>query len=767
MHQGVEHPFWFFLLGTIAAAITVFMYIPALRKNILTPMVFDKLKTMLPTIGETEQVALEAGTVWWDKELFSGQPQWKDMMAFPIAPLSQEEQAFMDGPVEELCGMLDDFAIMQRWDLTEDTWQFLKDHKFFGMIIPKEYGGLGFSAQAHSAVVAKLASRSTSAAVTVMVPNSLGPAELLLHYGTQAQKDYYLPRLATGEEIPCFGLTEPNAGSDAGGMQSRGVICKGTYEGKEVLGIQLNWEKRWITLSPIATVIGLAFLLEDPDGLIGDKKHLGITCALVPSNLEGVNIGQRHNPLMSSFKNGPTWGKDVFIPLDAIIGGVDRAGQGWKMLMESLAAGRSISLPALSSAQSKVALRVAHNHACIREQFGLSIVRFEGVEEKLTPIAGLNYVLEGARNLTCGAVDAGEFPSVISAVMKAYSTETSRKILNDAMDIRAGNAITLGPKNVLGNMYIAAPIGITVEGANILTRTLIIFGQGAIRCHPHIQNEIKAIGQNDLDLFDRSFWGHVGLSVRNGIRAMLLSLTNGHLEPAPGNQHSKRVLQQLSRYSACFAVMSDTAMGVLGGALKRKEKLSGRMADALSWMYLTTATVKHYMDQGQPENHRAVFLWSTQYGLYQIQQALLGVLDNFPVRPIAWALKLLFFPLGRAADFPSDTLGHHVVESLRDPSLRDFLTKGIYMPDAQDPGLGHLEHTYQAVMACYDIQAKIKEAIAAGTLNKKSSTLLEDAVAATIITPEEKQKLDGLHSLKQEAIRVNDYKDQKEMQNHA
>ncbi|MCB0327151.1 MAG: acyl-CoA dehydrogenase [Bdellovibrionales bacterium] len=739
---------------------TAILAVPAIRKKTISKSIMKLLSKMLPSIGETERIALEAGTVWLDRELFSGKPDWEKLLWFKVQDLSKEEQAFIDGPVEKLCEMMNDWEIKQAWDLKPEIWDFLKKEKFFGMIIPKEYGGLGFSAQAHSAVVMKIGTRCNAGAVTVMVPNSLGPAELLLHYGTKEQKDYYLPRLANGQEIPCFGLTEPEAGSDAANAKSTGVICKGTYEGKEVLGMRLNWEKRWITLGPISTIIGLAFSLHDPDHLLGDKEKLGITCALIPSNLPGVSIGERHNPLGLGFQNGPNWGKDVFVPLDFIIGGPKMAGQGWRMLMECLAAGRSISLPAMATANAKLSVRVASAHGMVREQFGLPIAKFEGVEEHLSQIAGLTYLIEGARRLTAGAVDAGEKPSVISAIMKAYTTEICRGIITSAMDIRAGAGITLGPKNILGSIYTSIPISITVEGANILTRTLIIYGQGAIRCHPNIQDEIDAIEKNDLDLFDRAFFSHVTFVIENKVRAFLLALTGGKMaKTGIVKKPYSSALGHLSRLSAGFAFLSDVAMGVLGGSLKRKEKISGRFADALAWMYLASASIKRFVDEGEKKQHVALMKWSTQYCIYHAEQALIGILQNFPNRFIGWSVQKVIFPFGARYKMPSDKLGAVIAkEMVENTEIRDLLSDSVYIPTHETEGLGFLEKTYQMILQAAPIENKIKQAIKNGSLTaKKGDPLAKLAFDQGMISREEYEFLETLSRLKREAIEVDHF----------
>lgn len=745
-------------LWIVLCALTVIFMFAPIRRILFARILMSIMRKVLPPIGETERIALEAGTVWWDKELFSGNPNWKEMMDFKIQPLSEEEKQFLDGPVEKLCEMGNDWEINQKWDLSEEIWSFLKEHKFFGMIIPKKYGGLGFSAQAHSEIITKLGSRSSAIAVTVMVPNSLGPAELLLHYGTDQQKDYYLPRLAKGEEIPCFALTEPQAGSDASSLKSTGIICNGVYNGEATVGIRLNWEKRWITLAPISTLIGLAFQLLDPDHILGTEEDIGITCALIPANLPGIEVGKRHNPLHAAFQNGPTRGKDVFVPLDFIIGGPKNAGQGWRMLMESLAAGRSISLPAMACGNSKLAVRTVAAHGQIREQFNMSIAKFEGVEEKIANMAGLMYLSDASRKLTAAAVDAGEKPSVVSAIMKAYTTENARQIVNDAMDIRAGASITLGPKNPLGSIYMSIPISITVEGANILTRTLIIFGQGAIRCHPFVQKEIGAIEKNDSKAFDAAFFGHVGHVIRNSIRTLLLGLTSARLAITPGNCPQKRMLQKLTRMSAAFAFLTDVSMGVIGGALKRKEKISGRLADILSWMYLATACVKRYQDDGEKKQDLPFIRWTTELCFYNIQKAFYGVFANFTPGFLGWFLKKMIFPYGAPFRLPVDRLGHEMSRALfENPSVKESLTQGMFIPKGPEEGLGFMENTLRVIYDAETSMAKVKAAISKKIVSKHSTRLFQDALDKKIISLEEKTKLDTMEQLKRHAIEVDEF----------
>lgn len=660
-------PSWLFgpvLLGSCVLA--ALFGIPSLRSRLVTAWLMPRIAKILPQLGETERIALEAGTVWWDGELFSGRPRWRRLLDFPVPDLTEKERVFLEGPVDELCAMIDEWKVQQAGDLPEAVWDFIRRERLFGMIIPEEFGGLGLSAQAHSAVITKLASRSLTAAVTVMVPNSLGPAELLLHYGTEEQKGHYLPRLARGEEIPCFALTEPSAGSDAAATESQGVVCRDSHDGRDVLGMRLNWRKRYITLGPVATVLGLAFRLRDPEGLLGDHEDLGITCALIPADLPGIEIGKRHDPLGVPFQNGPNEGREVFVPLDCIIGGPSMAGQGWRMLMESLAAGRSISLPSVSVGGAELCARVVSAYGMVREQFDTPIGRFEGVQEPLARIAGLTYVMNAARHLTAAAVDAGEKPAVLSAIVKAYSTDGLRTVADDAMDVRAGAAIMRGPRNVLARVHASVPIGITVEGSNILTRSMIIFGQGALRCHPYAHEEIAAAQAGDLERFDRAFFGHLGFVASNVARSLLLGLTLGRLERSPTDGPVAHVFGRLSHMSAAFALLADAAIGTLGGRLKRLEKLSGRFADALAWMYLASATLKRFHDSDQPAREEPIVRWACAHALAEIEGALKGILDNLPARPVAWLLRPLIFPLGARCRGADDELGGRAARALLD-----------------------------------------------------------------------------------------------------
>jgi acyl-CoA dehydrogenase len=635
--------------------------------------------------------------------------------------------------------MIDDWKISQDRELPKDLWTFLKQKRFFGMIIPVEYGGLGFSALGHSAVLTKVASRSIPVACTLMVPNSLGPAELLLHYGTDEQRTYYLPRLATGEEIPCFALTEPHAGSDAAASRSRGIVCRGSFGGKDVIGIRLNLSKRYITLAPIATVIGLAFDMQDPDRLLGGKVELGMTCALIPRDTPGLAIGERHDPMGVPFPNGPITGMNVFVPLDYVIGGRQCVGHGWRMLMECLAVGRAVSLPALSVAALEVVARVTGAYAAIREQFNIPIGHFQGIEEPLARIAGFTYIMNAARVLTCGAIDAGEKPGIISAVSKAYLTEGMRARIADGMDIMAGAAICRGPRNILARIYVAAPIAITVEGANILTRSLIIFGQGAIRCHRFIQKEIRAIEENDLIKFDKLFFEHVGFFFSNALRSLCLAMSGGWPAAVPGGRATSYYFSRLTRFSTAFSVVADVALVTLGSSFKVQEKVSGRLADALAWMFMASAALKRFHDEGQPADDLPLLRWSCDLALWKIQEALVGVLDNLPNRGAALILHILIFPFGARLRPPRDDLGSQVARRMLDTGgMRHRLTRDIFIPDQGEDGLGQLEAAFKLIATAREAQKKTRNAVNQGRLTKEPvHSLTERAVGQGIINAEE------------------------------
>jgi len=753
------------VLWAVFATGAVLLNPSPLRRAVLGAPLLALFRKILPQVSQTEQEALDAGTVWWDGELFSGKPDWAKLLAYPKPTLSAEERAFVDGPVEELCAMLNDWQVTyELYDLPPHVWQFIKDRGFLGMIIPKQYGGKGFSALAHSEVVMKLTTRSGTAAVSVMVPNSLGPAELLLHYGTDAQKQYYLPRLAKGLEMPCFALTNPEAGSDAGAIPDFGIVCRGEWEGKpNVLGMRLTWEKRYITLGPIATLLGLAFRLYDPDHILGNNDDIGITLALIPTGTPGVHIGRRHLPLNAVFMNGPNWGKDVFIPMDYIIGGIDYMGRGWKMLMNCLAAGRSISLPANGVGMSKLCALTTGAYGRVRTQFRLSVGRFEGVEEAIARIGGNTYIMDAARVMTAGAVDLGEKPSVVSAIVKYHLTERARQVINDAMDVHAGKGICMGPNNYLARAYQQTPIAITVEGANILTRSMIIFGQGAIRGHPYVLKEIAATRETDharaLVDFDAAFFGHVAFVISNKARALWLGLTRGHFVGVPGDAHTRRYYQQLTRLSSGFALMADAAMFVLGGSLKRRERLSARLGDILSVLYLASAALKHYEDNSRPAGDLPLLHWSLQDALHKIQEAFYGLFDNLPNRAASFALRHVIFPTGKEFDPPHDRLGQQVVHMLLEPNAaRDRLTAGVFIPKDEHDPVGTLEAALRAVIAAEPVGAKIRaardKAVIAG---KFPGEIVDEALAKGVITREEKAAMDKAGVLRRRAIMVDDF----------
>ncbi len=711
------------------------------RRDFITKPIFSWARGVLPAMSDTEREALEAGDVWWDADLFTGNPDWSKLLANAPATLTDEERAFLNGPVDELCAMLDDWKINSEWrDLPPEAWAFIKRHKFFGMIIPKEFGGLGFSPYAHSEVVRKISSRSLAAAVTVMVPNSLGPGELLMRFGTREQQQQWLPRLADGRDIPCFGLTSPEAGSDAASMIDTGVICKGSFEGREVLGLRLNWHKRYITLGPVATLLGLAFKAYDPDHLVGQEGDLGISVALIPTHLEGVRIGHRHLPAMQVFQNGPNWGKDVFIPMDYIIGGQERLGQGWKMLMTALAAGRGISLPSLSAAGAAYAARTTGAYARIREQFGISISKFEGIEEPLARIAGTAYLLDAARRLTCAALNQGHHPAVISGIMKLHATERMRIAIDDAMDIHGGKAV------------IDVPVGITVEGANILTRNLIVFGQGAIRAHPYLLEEMNALGEADrakgLDAFDTAFWKHLSHSFTTMFRAWGRSWTGGMFAPAPDAGEATKFYRQLSRYSSAFALCADMALLTLGGALKRKEMLSARFGDILSELYLLSAALKRWQDEGRQQADLPALEWCMASGFKTIENRFAEILANLPNRFVAVILKFLIQPFGAGVLGPSDRVVHQCAQLVLEPSAaRDRLTPDLSHVD-DDRGVARLEKAFLLVTGAEDISKQMH----AARLHDWN-----EAVKKGVITQAEGEKLAAAQEAVARVIEVDDF----------
>jgi acyl-CoA dehydrogenase len=744
-------PAWWRAVLIFAYTLLIVLNIRPLRLPLLTRPFLRSFRKLLPSMSATEREALDAGTVWWDGELFTGGPDWRKLMSAKVPTLTAVEQAFLDGPCEQLCAMLDDWDITHvRADLPPEVWSFIKSNGFFGMIIPRRYGGLEFSAYGHSCVLTKIASRSGTASSTIAVPNSLGPAELLLHYGTEAQKNHFLPRLARGEDVPCFALTGPRAGSDAASIPDTGVICKGSWQGAEIVGIKLNFSKRYITLAPVATLVGLAFRLFDPQHLMGERADLGITCALIPWDTPGVTIGRRHFPLNVAFQNGPILGVDVFVPIEAIIGGFAMAGFGWRMLVEQLSVGRCISLPSSATGGAQAAVYASAAYARIRRQFNMPIGRFEGVEQVLARMAARTYIMDAARSVTAGAIDGGEKPSVPSAMLKYHATEFGRMIANDAMDVHGGKGICLGPNNYLGRGYQIVPVAITVEGANILTRSLIIFGQGAVRCHPFVLREMNAARNSDHDAgaleFDGALMGHVGFAISNAVRSAILGLTLARFTNVPRTGATARYFQHVNRYSASFALATDVAMLALGGYLKKKETLSARLGDVLSAMYLASMVLKHHENQGRPAEDLPLVEWACRSLLYQAQEQLHLFLRNFPNRPLAAFMRLLIFPRGLTYFPPSDRLGRDIADLIMQPTAaRERLSRHIYKTQESSNPLGMLQAALMlATMAeslekrirvdgvktgritALDLPGQISQALQAGILNESEAAALRD-----------------------------------------
>lgn len=757
------------LLITTIAGVFVVLKNDDYRIRWLSHRLYILFKKKLPTMSDTERDALEAGTVWWEGELFSGKPNWRILHSYPKPSLSADEQAFLDTEVETVCNMVDDWTLTRHdHDLPPEVWAYLKNKGFFGFIIPTDYGGLGFSAQAHSAIISKLSTRSSALSVSVMVPNSLGPAELLIHYGTEAQKSHYLPRLARGEEIPAFALTSPWAGSDAAAIPDSGIVCWGEWQGAQVLGIRVSWEKRYITLAPICTVLGLAFRLYDPDALLGTTVDLGITCALVPSDHPGVQIGHRHFPLDAMFMNGPTRGHEVFIPLDFIIGGAEQAGKGWRMLMECLAAGRAISLPASYTGMARITAGSVGAYATIRQQFNAPIRRFEGVAEVLARIGGYTYLMDAARSMTAQSIDLGAKPAVSSAIVKYHLTELGRKVVNDGMDIIGGKGICLGPSNFLGRAYQQLPVGITVEGANILTRSLIMFGQGAIRCHPYVLEEMKAVQNPDekagVAEFDHAFWAHIRFILANTGRTILYALTGRAFSKVTVNVAPEmlKYYHALNRCSAAFALLADASMLTLGGTLKRRESLSGRLADILSQLYLISATLKRYEDEGRQSADAPLAHWAIQDGFYRMQQAMEGIFHNFPNRSLALLLKLCVFPYGRPFKAPTDKLGQKVAYLMTEQSdTRKRLTHLNFIPKGTHEPIRAIESAFEASLATQDIDAKIRSIEKSGLLTNNPQANVRDMATAVYlakgISQEEYEKVVARNLLRDHVIAVDEF----------
>lgn len=760
-----EAGFFSSLLAIICFALpAVFLNNKSLRQQYFSKPFLKFYKKALPALSETEQVALEAGTVYWDAELFSGKPDFKKLHAIKKPELTSDEKEFLAGPVAELCTMLDEHEYNhEKGDMPQEIWDFIMKNKFFAMIIPKQYGGLGFTALGHSAVLQKVSSRSAVAAATLAVPNSLGPAELLLEYGTEEQKDHYLPRLSQGLEIPCFGLTGPTAGSDATSIPDTGVVCKKKIKGKEVLGINLNFDKRYITLAPVATVVGLAFQMLDPDNLLGDKKQLGITLALIPRDTKGMEIGRRHLPLDVMFMNGPIRGKDVFIPMDYIIGGQDMIGHGWRMLVECLSVGRAISLPSCSTGGAKMVAFATGAYARIRKQFNLPIGRFEGIEEALCRIAGKTYSCAATSTMTALAVDRGERPAVPSAIAKMHTTDMARSMISDSMDIHGGKGIIMGPGNYLGRAWMGAPIWITVEGANILTRSMIIFGQGAIRCHPYVLKEMEAAYLDDADeslrQFDKVLFQHMGYSFQNGVRSFFQGLGTWRLERSPGDKFTKQFYSKITRYSAAFGFAADVSMLTLGGSLKKREKTSARLGDVLSHLYMASAVLKRYLDQGEQSADQPIVAWAMHHHFYEIEQALKMLSYNFPSKGVGMFLRRVIFPLGTHELPPGDRLGHKAASLLLSPNeTRQRLTDGIDKVESEHHFVAKMNHVLAKVIDTEPLERRILKAIKTGEINEiDPSKQLEQALDKEIINKNEFNSLTKVRKQVSEIIAVDDF----------
>ncbi|WP_133129280.1 acyl-CoA dehydrogenase [Legionella yabuuchiae] len=747
-----------FLMWGLLSLLTLASIKP-LRRKYLSKILFHKVRQAMPAMSRTEREALEAGSIGWEGELFSGSPDFKHLRDISPAALSNDEQAFLDGPVNELCRMIDEWDIThKRADLPPELWEFVKTKGFFGMIIPKFYGGLGFSAVGVMSVLVKLYARSITVATTVAVPNSLGPAELLLKYGTKAQQEHYLPRLADGRDIPCFALTGPNAGSDAASIPDTGIVCIQKINGEEVVGIRLNWNKRYITLAPVATVIGLAFRLFDPDHILGEKEDIGISCALIPADYPGVIKGRRHFPLNTPFMNGPTQGKDVFVPIDYLIGGAKMAGHGWRMLMECLSAGRAISLPSSAVGAAQAVSMATGAYARVRKQFNQPIGRFEGIEEALARIAGKTYMIDAALTTTASAINKGKKSAVAGAILKYHTTEWARQIGIDSMDIHGGKGICLGPQNYLGRGYEGAPISITVEGANILTRSLIIFGQGAIRCHPYVLKEMESIRENNLAEFDTALWSHAGFFMANFVKSIFFSLSDGRFTFAP-NGYTKRYYQLIHRYSSNLAFLADFSMIVLGAKLKRKEKISARLGDVLSYLYIASCVLHRFYRDGEPASDKPLVDWCCQYLFYQIEEAIHGVIVNMPMRWARIILKIILQPIGRQRALPSDRLGQKLARILLSPNeSRERLTRFVFHEAIPNCPLGEVEEAFQRICRVEELEKKLSSAIKEKKLDSLTTfEQINEALEKAILTAEEAEKLRQAEAARQHVIAVDDF----------
>ena len=737
--------------------------ITSIRKQYLSGPVLKLYRKIMPEMSRTEQEAIDAGTVWWDGEIFSGNPDWQKLHSIPQARLTAEEQAFLDGPVEQACRMADEWEINhERADLPPELWQFLKDNKFFSMIIKKEYGGLQFSAYAQSRVLQKLSGSSIVLASTVGVPNSLGPGELLQHYGTKEQQDHYLPRLAEGKEIPCFALTSPEAGSDAGAIPDTGIVCKGEWNGEEVVGMKLTFNKRYITLAPVATVVGLAFKMYDPEGLLGDEKDLGITCALVPADTKGLDIGNRHFPLNVPFQNGPIRGQDIFVPLDFIIGGPKMAGQGWRMLVECLSVGRCITLPSNSAGGAKSVALATGAYSRIRRQFRLPIGKMEGIEEMLGRIGGNAYLMDAVTSFTTKGVDLGEKPSVISAICKYHLTEKMRQMINDAMDIHGGKGVMLGRSNYLGRGYQGAPIAITVEGANILTRNMMIYGQGAMRCHPYVLQELYAANNSDkrqaLNDFDKALFGHIGFAVSNTVRSLTMAFTGAKFASTPFKDETARYYKSMQRYSSNLALLSDVSMAVLGGDLKRRERISARLGDILSYLYLGSTVLKRFDDEGRQAEDLPLMHWAMQDCLFKLETAMDELFDNFPSKAVATGLKLIIMPFGKSYSRPSDKLEHKISKILQTPcEARTRLGDGQYLTREEGNLLGQMEQTLEDILACEPIFDKVCQATGEKLPFAQLELVAAKGLELGAITEQEASLLRRTEQARLDVINVDDF----------
>lgn len=747
----------------IFAGIALPLNIASIRQQYITKPLLKLYRTIMPEMSTTEKEAIDAGTTWWEGDLFRGNPDWHKLHNFPKPRLSAEEQAFLDGPVETLLQMVDDWHVTHdRADLSPEVYKYLKDQGFFAMIIKKKFGGLEFSAYAQSCVLQKLTSKSMVLSSIVGVPNSLGPGELLQHYGTQEQQDYYLPRLAKGLEVPCFALTSPEAGSDAGAIPDFGVVCKGMWQGKEIVGMRLTWNKRYITLAPIATVLGLAFKLQDPECLLGDKKDLGITCALIPTDTDGVKIGRRHFPLNVPFQNGPTQGDAVFVPLDYIIGGPAMAGQGWRMLVECLSVGRAITLPSNSTGGIKAAALATGAYARIRRQFKLPIGKMEGVEEVMARIGGYAYMADASTTMSVGSIDLGEKPSVISAITKYHMTERMRQAIIDAMDVHGGKGICMGPNNYLARGYQGAPVAITVEGANILTRNMIIYGQGAIRCHPFVLAELQAAQLDDeraaVTAFDRALFGHIGFSISNFFRTLWLSLTNSAFSAAPVTDETARYYKQMNRFSASLALMSDIAMATMGGDLKRRERMSARLGDILSMLYITSSILKRYNDDGRPAQDLPLVQWGCEDNLARAQIALDELFDNFPNRIVGVVMKRVVFPWGRTLRRPSDKTEHQVARIMQTPcEARTRLGTHLYLTQEPNNLLGELEKAFVDILAAEPLFDKVVHAANKRLPFYRLNEVADLGLSLGVLTQAEAEKLRVAEQGRLKTINVDDF----------